>query len=599
MIGAPRISRAAWRSLLVYVCVCAMGTALITTSNAGAAPAKQVPARNTRSSRLPQAAPVSDAQRIWADARALADAGHFDDALAVVRSGLQKYPDNTDLLWLEAGCTGWAGRHAEAIKLYESLAAAHPELAADLRTDLATERLWAEDPKGAVRELDQRIAEAPSDHQARVTRALALSHADRLRESLGAYDSLLVETPDDAGLELERARVLMWMDRNSEACRAYAAVLARDSTNPDARLGLAKAQNAAGLNRHAIATLQRLASAPDADAEVFKTLAFAHYWSGDPELGLHTLALYRAKRPDDREGLELEQRIRRESSANLTLGLGRADDTDGLRVGTTTMDLQLPLGLSNTATLGWQRDNVSDPQGTQDPLQWRAGLETNWSAQWVTRAHVSVLQFRSDAPGVGHGELAMTWRPEDRLRIDAGMSRDAIMTRRSLELGISAQTWVAGVDVRPAPRWLLHADARQRFFSDENRAQSEAVSARREVYADRRWRWALEGRVQQLRTRLDLDHGYYDPAQYLEWGPGADVEWTPRPNVTAGGEFWTGWQRERNAQTNPTVNASARIEWVVERFARFALEGGRSNSNLQSDSGYERRQWGVSITRGF
>ena len=459
--------------------------------------------------------------------------------------------------------------------------------------------MWAEDPKGAVRELDQRIAEAPGDHPARVARALALSHADRLRESLGAYDSLLTETPHDTGLELERARVLMWMDRNSEACRAYAAVLARDSTNRDARLGLAKAQNAAGLNRHAITTLQPLASSPDADPEVLKTLAFAHYWSGDPELGLKALTLYRAKRPDDREGHELEQRIRRESSANLTLGYGRADDTDGLRVGTTNMDLELPLGLRNTATLGWQRNNVSDPKGTQDPLQWRAGLETIWSAQWVTHANVSVFQFRSDAPNVGHGELAMTWRPEDRLRIDAGMSRDAIMTRRSLELGISAQTWVAGVDVRPTPKWLLHADARQRFFSDENRAQSEAVSARREIHADRQWRWALEGRVQQLRTRLDLDHGYYDPAQYLEWGPGTDAEWTPRPNVTVSGELWTGWQRERNAQTNPAVNASARIEWVVERFATFALEGGRSNSNLQSASGYERRQWDVSITRGF
>lgn len=602
-------ARASRRLLLASLCVFALATASLmvpgtTASAAGKATTKRKttakpPARNTRSGRSPKAAPAGDTQRTWADARALADAGHYDDALAVLHVGLQKHPGDTDLLWLEAACAGWAGRHAEAIVLYERLANAHPELASDLRTDLATERLWSGDPSGAVRDLDRRLAESPGDHAALVTRALALSYADRLHESLAAYDSLLAATPLDGGLELERARVLMWLDRNTEACRAYAAVLAREPKNDDARLGLAKAQNAAGLHRHAIATLQPLTSAPDADPEALKTLAFAHYWSGDPELGLQTLAAYRAKQPDDREGGELEQRIHRETSASLTLGYGRADDTDGLRVGTTNMELGLPLGTRNNASLGWQRDNVSDPLGTQDPLQWRAGLQTIWSAQWVTHANVSVFQFESDGPSVGHGELALTWRPEDRLRIDGGMSRDAITTRRSLALGVSAQTWVAGVDVQACPRLMLHADVRQRFFSDDNRAQAEAVSAHREVYADRQWRLALEARLQQLRTRLDLDHGYYDPAQYLEWGPGADADWTPRPNVTVNGEVWTGWQRERNAEARPMVNVSGRIEWVVERFATLALEGGRSNSNLQSASGYERRQWAVSITKGF
>ena len=69
--------------------------------------------------------------------------------------------------------------------------------------------------------------------------------------------------------------------------------------------------------------------------------------------------------------------------------------------------------------------------------------------------------------------------------------------------------------------------------------------------------------------------------------------------VTISGELWGGWQRERNAQANPPLNASCRIEWVIERYATLSLEAGRSNSNLQSASGYERRQWAVSIARGF
>jgi len=205
-----------------------------------------------------------------------------------------------------------------------------------------------------------------------------------------------------------------------------------------------------------------------------------------------------------------------------------------------------------------------------------------------------------DAGGTaGHGELAVTWRPDDRTRIDAGVSRDLIMTRTSLALGIGAQTWGSGIDWSPIERLTLHADTRQRFYSDENRSQAEALSVKGQVYSDRTRKLALLVRGEQLRTRLDLDHGYYDPEQYLEWGPGAEAEWTPRPDVSLSGSGWTGWQRERGAETDPFVNVSGRLEWRIESLATLAIEGGRSNSNLQTASGYERKYWAVSATRGF
>jgi hypothetical protein len=330
-----------------------------------------------------------------------------------------------------------------------------------------------------------------------------------------------------------------------------------------------------------------------------KTLAFAHYWSGDPALAGRALEAYLAQRPRDREALELRRRIERDTGASVSLAYGRSDDSDALRIGTTTLGLALPLGPRNRVTFTGQRDNVRDPGGTRDPLQLGAGLETIWSAQWVTRANGAWVQFGDPGGTAGLGELAVTWRPEDRVRFDAGVSRDLVMTRPSLAQGISTQTWVGGADVRPAGRWLLHTDARQRLYSDGNRAQAEAAYARVDAWSDRTRRLSLLARVEQLRTRLDLDHGYYDPEQYLEWGPGADAEWNPRPGVTISGSGATGWQRERGAETRPFVSVSGRIEWTLERFATLGLEGGRGNSNLQSASGYERRRWAVSITRGF
>ena len=125
-------------------------------------------------------------------ARALADSARHDQALVVVREALRRAPDDTDLLWLEAGIEGWAGRHANAVALYTRLGERHPELLPDLRSDLAAERLWSGDASGAVRDFDLRLAEAPDDLEAARMRALALAYADRHKESLAAYDTLLV-----------------------------------------------------------------------------------------------------------------------------------------------------------------------------------------------------------------------------------------------------------------------------------------------------------------------------------------------------------------------------------------------------------------------
>jgi tetratricopeptide (TPR) repeat protein len=535
----------------------------------------------------------------WAEARGLADGGRYDEALAVIRRGLQRSPDDIDLRWLEAGVTGWAGRHEQAVRLYEGLVAQHPELVREVRTDLATERLWAGDPHGALRDLNVRLVEEPTDHDARVMRALALSHADRLSESLAAYDSLLTESPGDPDLELERARVLNWMGRNREAVRAYRDELARDPNDRGAQLGLARVENWSGLHRRAAARLAPLAQAPDVEPEVLKTLAYACYWSGDPGRARDWLDLYLAREPHDREGLELQDQLARELSPGLTGGVARSDDSDGLRIRTTTMELSLPIGRRNTATLGWQRDNVSDAGGTVDPLQYRGGLQTIWSAACVTRATFAVCDLGSSGGTSGEGELALTVRPDDRTRIDAGVSRDLIMTRLALTGGVAARTFVGGIDWSPAERFTLHADARQRFYSDDNRSQAEAAWARIQAYSDRTRKLALSVRGEQLRTRRDLDNGYYDPAQYQEWGPGAEMEWTPSPGVTISGNGWTGWQRERDAETRPFVNVSGRAEWTIRNLATLAIEGGRSNSNLQTTSGYERKQWAVSVTKGF
>jgi tetratricopeptide (TPR) repeat protein len=597
---AGRARRASAAAALLGLVAGLIAVPATAAPGAGTAPARQA-AR--KAARPPVAAPATTAadsvKAPWGEARHLADEGRHDSSLVVIRRALERHPDNVDLRWLEAGVTGWAGRHREAVTLYERLIADHPEVAGAVRTDLATERLAADDPKGALREIDLRLADDPADRDARRLRALALSHANRLRESLAAYDRLLREQPGDRDLTLERARVLGWMGRHREASAAYRGLLERDPADRSAQFGLAQNENWAGHHRRAAALFQAQATGEGADPEIYKGLAFAHDWAGEPDAARRALDAYLERVPTDREGLELSRRLAREEHPDLALGVGRSDDSDGLRVRTTHMELRWPLPSQTTAVLGWRRDNVQDPGGTRDPLSIGGGIEKIWSATWSTRGYAYYVDAGDSAGTAGLGEAAVTWRPADQTRFDFGLSRDLVMTRLSLAKGISAQTWVAGVDWDPVDRLGLHADARLRRFSDDNRAERFGLAARWRLCADRRANLHLTLAVEQLRTRFDLDHGYYDPALYREWGPGAEAEWNPSETVSLAAHGQTGWQRERGAETKPFYNVSASAGVEIARALRLSIEGGRSNSNLQSETGYERRWWAASIGRSF
>ena len=358
-------------------------------------------------------------------------------------------------------------------------------------------------------------------------------------------------------------------------------------------------ENWQGLHRRAAARLESLAAEPRADPEALKALAFARYWSGDPERARRTLEDYLAIAPADHEALDLRRRIEGERRPSLTGDYTRSRDSDRLRVETTSMELRLPLLRRSTLEAGGQRDDVRDDGGRFRAVRLRAGVVTGWSAVWTTRAYVGWARPEDGAAATLVGELSLTWRPEDRLRVDAGVSREPVLTRLALASRISASTWVLGADWKATERLTVRAVARQRLYSDDNHAHPEALSAAYRAVSSHRGSVTATFGVEQLHTRRDLDHGYYDPPGYAEWGPGVEVGWTPREGLTVSGDARLWSQRERGGRSETSFNSSARAEWTVAHALAIALHGGRSNSNLATAAGYERRHWGLSVARGF
>ncbi len=545
------------------------------------------------------AAPAAPMRNAWRQARDLADRGQPDSALALLRPAIARDPRAFDLRWLEAGLTGEAGRTAEAVRLYERLSAEFPDRAGDLLGDLAKERLRADDPRGAARDLRAWLATHPEDAAAKRRLALALARSDSLSAALAAYDALLAEQPGDTESALDRARVLGWMGRHRQAIAAYAALLDREPELASARLGIARNLNDLGRHRSATRRLESFVARDAADAEAWKALAFARYWDDDPDGALRALATHRALVPEDREATALAERIARENRTTLELGYGRSNDSDGQNVSSPAVELSWPLARNTAGNVGWRHDVTEDAGGTSNVMQLSAGVRRRLSAAWTVYARGTSVTWDDRVGAPRGGEAGVIARPMDHVRLEAVAVREPVLTRLALERGISLLAWVGTADFDVTSRVAFHADARAARFSDGNRSERSAASARWQTVDGRRWDVTALLGVEQLNVHQDLDHGYYDPDFHREWGPGAEIEWRPEPRWSLRAIGRTGWQRDKGGAADPYYGASGRIRWAPDQDWSLTAEGGRGDSNLLSTGGYRRAWWRLSVVRAF
>ena len=578
-----------------------LATALVPAASHAAAKPKQraTAAKSATRTAKPAAAVLAPPRDHWREARALADRGEPDSALALLRPVIARDPNAFALRWLEAGLTGEAGRPAEAVQLYERLSSDFPDRAGDLRCDLGKERLRAGDAASAARDLRECVATHPEDRGARRRLATALARADSLLPALAEYDALVTEEPQDVELALDRARVLGWMGRHAQAIDAYGAALRIEPGLTAAELGRAKNENWLGRHRAATRRLDAIVARGDADAETWKTLAYARYWDDDPKGALEALAAHHALEPDDREAQELRSRIAKDRSPSFVLGHGRSHDSDELVVASPSLELSWPLATNTTLTAGWRQDFAKDTGGKNDAMQLSAGLRQRWNRALTMYARGTSLTWK-DGPGERRGgEAGLILRPADHLRVEVVTVREPVLTRVALDQGISLLSWVAALDLEPWPRVAWHVDGRVGSYSDGNRSERSSASVRWHAVDRRRWDVNATLGVEQLNAHQDLDHGYYDPDFHREWGPGLEIEWRPVRQWSLRGTGRTGWQRGKNEPAEPFYSSSARARWQPSEGWSVALEGGSGDSNLQSAAGYRRSWMRFSLARGF
>ncbi len=430
----------------------------------------------------------------WAHARQLADDGRYAESLAAIRAALAANADDTGLLWLEAGVTGQAGRHGEALRLYDALIALHPDMADDVAAD--------------------------------------------------------------------RAQVLNWSGRHREAARIYRAVLADDATNADAAEGL----------------------------------AFAEYWAGRNDLARQ--ALGGISDHSDAEIEALRRMLDEERRPSVLMNYNSSHDSDDLDVRTWEVAYRHPVAMRDALFLTFRADRVEDALAGYDLKRGGIGHERVWSYTWQTHAYASVVLH-----GVPiHPVLLdgwVTYRPSDNLRFDLGLAREQVLTRQSLDLGITYWSPALSAEWQMTPRWIARAAHRENFYSDDNRTWLTNGSLRYRVLAMRELKLDLGADGSHLASENDLANGYYDPASYVEFGGGSELTWEPKPRWQLELAGRLGSQKEADGLAEMYYGANGRLEVPLSGRFLLGLEAGTSDSNLSSASGYRRTSWGVSLNTGF
>jgi hypothetical protein len=389
---------------------------------------------------------------------------------------------------------------------------------------------------------------------------------ERFAQALDVIARALRDHPGDTGLLWLRAGVTGWAGRHDESVELYEQLVTRH---------------------------------PHLAEDVRVDLATQRLWSGDAAGALRDLDIHLAHQPADREARRLRDQARMHSGPAAAVSYERSDDSDGQRILSSVLEISQPLGPRDILLFDLRQDQSSDPGGAREAFRLGAGHERRWSDRWSSRLAVQHLNPGPGSPKAVVGEAAVVVRPDPRIRVDLGIELDPILTRLALDADVIVWTAVAGFDWQPAARLGIHLSRRQHDYSDDNEAFRNTARIHVPVLRGDHLRLTAAFHVEQLKIAKDLDHGYYDPDRYVEYGPGIELEWQPAEPWMVGMDIRAGRQSENDLDHDPFASINGNAQVPLGRLLALRVHGFHSDSNLRSISGFEGSGWSVGLSTRF
>jgi tetratricopeptide (TPR) repeat protein len=515
--------------------------------------------------------------------------------------------DNAEATLAEARRAADAGRSADAIAPYRAALEQTREERPDWRLELADQLTWVGELDAAVGEYARVIASGRGDLMKKAQTGLgrALARRGDHDRAVTAFDAALALDPTDREAALLRAQALSWGNRQAEAEAAYLALLAAAPGDERALLGLARVQTWRGRQRAALATLARLPAAPADGQEAVTITAEAQQWLGRPDLAAATLRQRLAAAPDDTRTRALLARLERDTRHEVRFDARRFDQSDGLDVEQVNLGADYRFA-GGRGRIGPRLARIAfDPfDGSGDTITvTRIAASGGWRLSDAVDVGATIGVDTIDDPGPGGAQDFLTYDayvtlfPEDRVRIDLGAQRFTLDSEPTLRGRVIVDQVKASADFQPTERSRVTVRALHADYTDGNRQRWwQAEFEQRLALAPRLY---VGARYTGTSFRLIDQPGYFSPGEYHA------VEATLRIDGQAGPRTWYGLRASAGGERTVgnadrfIISGSAYLRQQVALAIDIEAAYDYSSSSAASSTGFERGIARISLIARF
>lgn len=429
-----------------------------------------------------------------------------------------------------------------------------------------------------------------------LARSLAWNH--ELGAALQEYRRVRASHPADVEAALGEARVLSWQGDRMAALAAYRDILASNPALPSALHEMAQVEDWSGHHRAAQAILtSRLAEAPD-DVDANRLLAQSRYWMGRPDSALDQLGAALGQHPDSSDLMKLRDEIRRNQtpSTRVVYGISTQSDHVDIRQMEANQEFYFRQGKARIGPAlriaRFEPDSGSDIQvrslGANGQLRFNdnAALTANL---WLNATEPSAQSAQRQATY----DVYATFWPSDKFRIDAGGNRKSFDNIRSIQNGITADTWAASVDFTPSYGRRLTFRGSTAKYSDGNDRQSAEIEVFGRVHERPMIEVGLRASGFQFGTQLD--NGYFNPDDYVSGEATVNLQTDLAADWSLLASLSAGVEAAQPGGRKPLVKASFRPSYKLTD--HWTLDGELSyfSSRASSSSGFARTSFLVGI----
>ncbi|MCC6782900.1 MAG: tetratricopeptide repeat protein [Planctomycetes bacterium] len=471
---------------------------------------------------------------------------------------------------------------------------------------LAQTLAWSSNIDSALVLLRAARVRVPDDPDLLTTEALYLSWGKRFDEAIVRYDSVITAHPgpDFVHVRIARARTLSWAGRLAEAGRGYAAVLAQDSTDRDARYGLAQVAAWSGDLESAATRYEALLADDPNEVRTLVGLGNLRIWQQRP--GDARRLAQRAYAADSANGevRELRRAVRTAYAPRAEVSSDYSEDSErnvnrwqALRLNATVLNgIRAGVSLAQLEATDPARDaRRTMVEGSLGVPVWKGSVTAVLGLRKLAPAPLTVGGAAAPERTTMSGRITLQQRVRPSLALSATVARwpfDEIASVTPLALDVTQGELSA--DWRVTPTTNVFGSLGLLDWSDGNAKRTWAVRATRQL--------PKRFSVGAFLTGFGFDQRaarYFSPPRFLSGEVTAGWSYEdPRWSLGFGGGY--GAQRVDTLDVQDQWHADARLARTWASNWQVELRGGRSTSAAASAVGaYSYSTLGLSLRRTF